>query len=152
MPYNLITSLPRTSFPLSLPHLSRVRRSPISPYPTFKLSCENLFCFAYWFCARRSRRVLLCPFPAGSPMTPASWGVRRMLFGSSFLSRPRRFPAEHPPFPQRDTEPLPKKPTLICPAFASGLANILPFVCLLPRILFGCSLSMSMNTFLYPLP
>ena len=52
-PNNLITSLPRTSFTLSSALLFRVRGSPISLYPTFKLSCENLFCFAYWFCARR---------------------------------------------------------------------------------------------------
>ena len=26
-------------------------------------------------------RVLLCLLPTGSPMTPASWGVRRMSFG-----------------------------------------------------------------------
>ena len=44
---------------------------------------------------------LLCPLPAGSPMTPASWGVRRMLFGysshSRWLSCSRRWFAEYPP-------------------------------------------------------
>ena len=44
---------------------------------------------------------LLCPLPTGSPMTPASWGVRRMLFGysshSRWLSCARRWFAEYPP-------------------------------------------------------
>ena len=43
---------------------------------------------------------LLCPLPTGSPMTPASWGVRRMLFGysshSRWLSCARRWFAEYP--------------------------------------------------------
>ena len=43
----------------------------------------------------------LCPLPTGSPMTPASWGVRRMLFGysshSRWLSCSRRWFAEYPP-------------------------------------------------------
>ena len=58
-------------------------------------------------------RVFLCPFPTGSPMTPASWGVRRMPFGyfcvvqTSALSRrasschwlyPRRIRRVNPAF------------------------------------------------------
>ena len=43
---------------------------------------------------------LLCPLPTGSPMTPASWGVRRMSFGysshSHWLSCSRGFPREYP--------------------------------------------------------
>ena len=43
---------------------------------------------------------LLCPLPTGSPMTPASWSVRRMLFGysshSRWLSCARRWFAEYP--------------------------------------------------------
>ena len=43
---------------------------------------------------------LLCPLPTGSPMTPVSWSVRRMLFGHSshfrWLSCSRRWFAEYP--------------------------------------------------------
>ena len=43
---------------------------------------------------------LLCPLLTGAPMTPASWGVRRMLFGysshSRWLSCSRRWFAEYP--------------------------------------------------------
>ena len=42
-----------------------------------------MFSFASPVCSvlAATPRVFLCPFPTGAPMTPASWGVRRISFG-----------------------------------------------------------------------
>ena len=61
----------------------------------------NLLPFVSRLCNMQISMCLLCPLPTGSPMTPASWGVRRMLFGYSshfrWLSCSRRWFAEYPP-------------------------------------------------------
>ena len=60
----------------------------------------NLLPFVSRLCNMQISMCLLCPLPTGSPMPPASWGVRRMLFGysshSRWLSCARRFPAAYP--------------------------------------------------------
>ena len=61
----------------------------------------NLLPFVSRLCNMQISMCLLCPLPTGAPMTPASWGVRRMLFGysshSRWLSCARRWFAEYPP-------------------------------------------------------
>ena len=60
----------------------------------------NLLPFVSRLCNMQISMCLLCPLPTGSPMTPASWGVRGMLFGysshSRWLSCSRRWFAEYP--------------------------------------------------------
>ena len=60
----------------------------------------NLLPFVSRLCNMQISMCLLCPLPTGSPMRPASWGVRRMLFGYSSHSRwqscSRRWFAEYP--------------------------------------------------------
>ena len=82
---------------------------------------------------------LLCPLPAGSPMTPASWGVRRMLFEHSshyrWLSCSRRWFAEYPPplhfspytlhptlYTLRPTQAFP--PSVMCTAVARRVSRV----------------------------
>ena len=62
--------------------------SPAStPYAPSWLSCARRWSAVFFFAPpvgsvlAATPRVFLCPFPTGSPMTPASWGVRRMSFG-----------------------------------------------------------------------
>ena len=63
----------------------------------------NILPFASRLCNMQISMCLLCPLPTGSPMTPASWGVRRMLFGysshSRWLSCAQRWFAVSPVFP-----------------------------------------------------
>ena len=60
----------------------------------------NLLPFVSRLCNMQISMCLLCPLPTGSPMTHASWSVRRMLFGHSshfrWLSCSRRWFAEYP--------------------------------------------------------
>ena len=60
----------------------------------------NLLPFVSRLCNMQISMCLLCPLPTGSPMTPASRGVRRMLFGYPSHSRcwfgSRRWFAEYP--------------------------------------------------------
>ena len=87
----------------------------------------NLLPFVSRLCNMQISMCLLCPLPTGSPMTPASWGVRRISFGyfcvvqASALSRrtsschwlnPRRI--------RRVSSPL--HPTLYTSPPAAGLA------------------------------
>ena len=82
---------------------------------------------------------LLCPLPTGSPMTPASWGVRRMLFGyfshSRWLSCARRWFAEYPPplhltlytlhstpYTPRPTQAFP--PSVMCTAVVRRVSSV----------------------------
>ncbi len=83
------------------------------------LSCARRWSAVFFFAPpvgsvlTATPRVLLCLLPTGSPMTPASWGVRRMSFGyfyvvqTSAISRrasschwlnPRRIPRVNPRF------------------------------------------------------
>ena len=85
-----------------------------------------LLCSTRWFCARGYPAVLLCLLPTGSPMTPASWSVRRISFGyfcvvqTSAISR--RASSCHWLNPRR-----------IC------RVNPRLFLCLFPRMPFGYS-------------
>ena len=80
---------------------------------------------------------LLCPLPTRAPMTPASWGVRRMLFGHSshsrWLSCSRRGFAEYPPplhftpytlhlYTLRPTQAFP--PSVMCTAVARRVSRV----------------------------
>ena len=62
-----------------------------TPYTPSWLSCArrwsavSSFALPVGSVLAATPRGLLCPLPTGSPMTPASWGVRRMSFGCLYV-------------------------------------------------------------------
>ena len=69
-------------------------------------------------------RVLLCLLPTGSPMTPASWGVRRMSFGYFYVAQ---------------TSALSRRVSSCQWLNSRRIRRVNPrlFLCLFPRIVFG---------------
>ena len=126
----------------------------------------NLYPFVSRLCNMQISMCLLCPLPTGSPMTPASWGVRRMLFGysshSRWLSCARRWFAEYPPplhftpytlhsalYTLRPTQAFP--PSVMCTAVARRVSRVsvsirarlwavhLPATCCVLPVVWQCS-------------
>ena len=117
-------------FSLFIPPNS-IRISPaFTPYTPSWLSCARWWSAVSSFAPpvgsvfAATPRVLLCLLPTGSPMTPASWGVRRMPFGYFCVVQSSAISRRASSFQWLNSRRIRR-------------VNPRLFLCLFPRIVFG---------------